>query len=75
MSQSQADIVNFIESNFQSLQQKHRKRTSGDSNSKKKRKKKEEDIVASKVLIIVGNTQLIREYVLNELKDEHNLNI
>lgn len=32
--------------------------------------------VPSKVLILVGkNTQLIRDYVLNELKDEHNLNI
>ncbi len=27
----------------------------------------------SKVLVIVGNTLLIREYVLNELKDDHNL--
>lgn len=43
--------------------------------SKKKRRKKESTVAPSKVLIMVGNTQLIRDYVLNELKDEHNLNI
>ena len=42
----------------------------------KKRKKEVVAAVPSKVLILVGkNTQLIRDYVLNELKDEHNLNI
>ena len=62
------------------MQEKLRLRNSSGSgkDSKKKKRKKEmvEAAVPSKVLILVGsNTQLIRDYVLNELKDEHNLNI
>jgi hypothetical protein len=50
---------------------------SSESEPKKKkgRRKEKEVIVPSKILIVEGNTQLIREYVLNELTDEHNLNI
>jgi len=40
---------------------------------KKKTNKKSSIINASKVLIIVGNTLLIRDYVLKELKEDHNL--
>ena len=61
----QAKIEAFIEDNFQSLKEKHQR-------SGKKRAKKVK-YNASKVLIIVGNTTLIREYVLNQLKDDHNL--
>jgi hypothetical protein len=52
-----------------------RNSASSGKDSKKKRRKKESTVAPSKVLIMVGNTQLIRDYVLNELKDEHNLNI
>ena len=38
-----------------------------------KRKKNNTSTNASKVLFIIGNTLLIRDYVLNELKSNHNL--
>lgn len=43
--------------------------------SKKKSNTKKHQTVenASKLLFIVGNTLLIRDYVLNELKSNHNL--
>lgn len=43
--------------------------------SSKKKKRPHQRREAAKVLIITGNTGLIREFVLNELKDDHNLNI
>ena len=61
------------------MQEKIRLRNSSGSGKDSKKKKRKKEVVAavpSKVLILVGkNTQLIRDYVLNELKDEHNLNI
>ena len=69
-SSSQARIISFIEDNFQSLQEKHKKRQETSSN---KKRRKQTQIIPYKVLVIVGNTQMIREYVLNELKDDHNL--
>lgn len=68
---SQDRIENFIEENFESLKQKHLQRQMSSKKKKRLHQKRE----AAKVLLITGNTGLIREFVLNELKEDHNLNI
>ena len=45
------------------------------NNKKKKAQKKSKSAINSKLTIVTGDTLLIRDYILNELKPRHNLTI
>ncbi|CDW79280.1 UNKNOWN [Stylonychia lemnae] len=71
-SNSQSKIEKFFAKNQVMIQQKKNQKKSS-AKSKKLAKRDKQDANASKLLFIVGNTLLIRDYILNELKSNHNL--
>eukprot|EP00347_Sterkiella_histriomuscorum_P016083 403354553 len=71
-SKSQEKIERFFENNH--VQIIHKKNQAANKNQKRKHKKLSKEIEnAPKLLFIVGNTQLISDFLLNELKTSHNL--